>query len=228
MRSKFIFTLAVVFGFSFHNISAQHTAKITSSGIGYLEYLPQNYSSNTNDYPVVIFLHGIKERGTTSTDPATLKSSVQRVANVGLPKYVKYGTQYPFILISPQLKSSYGTWPANYVMDVLNHVRKYLRINERRIYITGLSLGGYGTWTTLGAYPEVFAAAVPICSGGSALSKACAIAAENVPLWAFHGTSDGIVSYTVTTRMINAVNACTPKPSPLAKTTLFSGLGHSI
>ena len=228
MRSKFIFTLAVVFGFSFHNISAQQTAKITSSGIGYLEYLPQNYSSNTNDYPVVIFLHGIKERGTTSTDPATLKSSVQRVANVGLPKYVKYGKEYPFILISPQLKSSYGTWPANYVMDVVNHVKKYLRINERRIYITGLSLGGYGTWTTLGAYPDVFAAAVPICSGGSALSKACAIAAQNVPLWAFHGTSDGIVSYTVTTRMINAVNACTPKPSPLAKTTLFSGLGHNI
>jgi predicted esterase len=228
MRLKFIFTLAVVCGFSLTALHAQQTAKITSSGIGYLEYTPQNYDNNNNDYPIVIFLHGIGERGTTSTDPATLKSSVQKVANVGLAKNVKQGTQYPFILISPQLKSSYGTWPANYVMSVLNHVKKYLRVDNRRIYITGLSLGGFGTWTTLGAYPEVFAAAIPICSGGSALSKACAIASENVALWAFHGTGDKVVSYNVTTKMINAVNACTPKPSPLAKTTLFSGLGHAI
>ncbi len=228
MRLKFIFMLAVVCGFSFSTARAQQTAKITSSGIGYLEYLPQDYNKNSNEYPLVIFLHGIGERGTTSTDPTTLKNSVQTVANVGLAKYVKYGQQYPFIVISPQLKSSYGSWPASYVMDVLNHVKKYLRVNNRRIYITGLSLGGYGTWTTLGAYPNVFAAAVPICSGGSALGKACAIAAENIPLWAFHGTSDNVVSYTVTTTMVNAVNACTPKPSPLAKTTLFSGLNHII
>lgn len=228
MKLKFISILAIIIGFSLQNSNAQQTAKITSSGIGYLEYLPQGYNNNSNDYPIVIFLHGIGERGTTSTDPNTLKASVQKVANVGLAKYVKYGKQYPFILISPQLKSSYGTWPANYVMDVLNHVKKYLRINDKRIYITGLSLGGFGTWTTLGAYPEVFASAVPICSGGGALSKACAIAADNVALWAFHGTADNIVSYKVTTTMINAVNACAPKPSPLAKTTLFSGLAHNI
>ena len=228
MRFKFIFTLAVVFGFSFTCLHAQQTAKITSGGTGYLEYLPQDYGKNSNDYPVVIFLHGIGEKGTTSTDPTTLKNSVMKVANVGLAKYIKYGAQYPFIVISPQLKSSYGKWPSAYVIEVLNHVKKYLRVNEKKVYITGLSLGGYGTWTTLGDYPEVFAAAVPICSGGNALNKACEIAAENVPLWGFHGTSDGIVSYTVTTKMINAVNACTPKPSPLAKTTLFSGLGHNI
>ena len=212
MKVRFIVALAVVCVISSSTTIAQQTAKITSSGIGYLEYLPQDYNKNTSDYPIVIFLHGIGEKGTTSTDPATLLSSVQKVANAGLPKYVKYGTQYPFILISPQLKSSYGTWPATYVMDVLNHVKQYLRINEKRIYITGLSLGGFGTWTTLGAYPGVFAAAVAICSGGNALSKACAIAAENIPLWAFHGTGDQVVSYTVTTNMINAVNACTPQP----------------
>ena len=228
MRSKFIFTLAVVCGLSFSIAHGQQVAKISAAGTGYMEYLPQDYKQNTKDYPLVIFLHGIGEKGTTSTDPATLKASVDKVTRVGLAKNVKYGTQYPFILISPQLKSNYGSWPANYVIEVLNHVKKYLRVDNRRIYITGLSLGGYGTWTTLGAYPEVFAASVPICSGGSALSKACAIAAENVALWAFHGTGDGIVSYTVTTKMINAVNACTPKPSPLAKTTLFDGLGHSI
>jgi predicted esterase len=228
MRLKFILTLAVVSGLSLFQLKAQQTAKITSSGIGFLEYLPDGYNSNSNDYPIVIFLHGIGEKGTTSTDPATLLNSVQKVANVGLAKNVKNGKKYPFIMISPQLKSSYGLWPASYVMDVYNYVKRYLRIDERRVYITGLSLGGYGTWTTLAAYPQVFAASVPICSGGNTLSKACVIAAENIPLWAFHGTADNVVSYTVTTKMIDAVNACSPKPNPLAKYTLFSGLSHYI
>jgi hypothetical protein len=228
MRLKTLLTLVVLGTLMSFYASAQQTAKITSSNTAYLEYLPQGYNTNSNLYPVVISLHGIKEKGTTSTDPAILKSSVQKVANVGLPKYVKYGKQYPFILISPQLKTSYGSWPAAYVMDVINHVKKTLRIDPKRIYITGLSLGGYGAWTTLAAYPSVFAAAVPICAGGNAISKACGIAAENVGVWGFHGDKDYIVSYTVTTKMVNAINACTPKPTHLAKATLFPGMGHII
>lgn len=228
MRLKIFLSLVVCGILLSSGVVAQQTAKITSSNIAYLEYLPQGYSTNSNLYPLVISLHGIKEKGTTSTDPATLKSSVQKVANVGLPKYVKYGKQYPFILISPQLKTSYGTWPASYVMDVINYARKTLRVDPKRIYITGLSLGGFGVWTTIGAYPDVFAGAIPICAGGNALSKACAIAAQNVPVWGFHGDKDYIVSYTVTTKMVNAINACTPKPSPLAKATLFPGMGHII
>jgi len=228
MRLKLFAILAVLGTLVSFVAGAQQTAKITSSNIAYLEYLPQGYSTNSNNYPLVISLHGIKERGTTSTDPATLKSSALKVANVGLPKYVKYGAQYPFILISPQLKSSYGTWPAAYVMDVINYVKNNLRVDPKRIYITGLSLGGYGVWTTVGAYPGVFAGAVPICPGGNALAKACAISTENVAVWGFHGDADAIVSYTVTTKMIAAMNACLTKPNPLAKATIFPGLGHII
>jgi hypothetical protein len=107
-------------------------------------------------------------------------------------------------------------------------VKTYLRVDPKRIYITGLSLGGYGTWTTVGAYPEVFAAAAPVCPGGNALSKACAIAAENVATWGFHGDADGVVSYQVTVKMTNAINACAIKPNPLAKMTIYPGLGHVI
>src|SRR5690606_17441898 len=167
MRSKLVVFVTVLVTFVSSAGFAQQTAKITSSNIAYLEYLPQGYNTNSNLYPLVISLHGIKEKGTTSTDPATLKASAAKVANVGLPKYVKYGQQYPFILVSPQLKSNYGTWPAAYVMDVINHVKKHLRVDPKRIYITGLSLGGYGVWTTLGAYPQVFAGALPICAGGN-------------------------------------------------------------
>jgi poly(3-hydroxybutyrate) depolymerase len=228
MRSRFVVFVTVLVTFVSSAGFAQQTAKITSSNIAYLEYLPQGYNTNSNLYPLVISLHGIKEKGTTSTDPATLKASAAKVANVGLPKYVKYGQQYPFILVSPQLKSNYGTWPAAYVMDVINHVKKHLRVDPKRIYITGLSLGGYGVWTTLGAYPQVFAGALPICAGGNALSKASAIAKENVAVWGFHGDADKTVSYTVTTKMVNAINASSPKPNPLAKVTLFAGAGHII
>jgi hypothetical protein len=207
---------------------AQQTAKISAGGTGYYEYLPQDYNSNNNLYPIVISLHGKGEKGTTSTNPDDIKAGVPKVANVGVAKLIKYGAEYPFIVISPQLKSSYGTWPPNYVMEVLNYVRKYLRVDPRRIYITGISLGGYGTWTTLGAFPETFAAAAPVCPGGNSLSKACAISAENVPTWGFHGESDGVVSYTVTTKMTNAINACPTKTTPLAKYTLYPSLGHVI
>jgi hypothetical protein len=228
MRRNFCHLLAVIATIMVLQANAQQTAKVTPSGIGYLEYLPQGYNSNTNKYPVVISLHGIKERGTTSTDHAVIKKSVLTVANVGLPKYVKNGQQYPFILVSPQLKTSYGTWPADYVMQVVNHVKKTLRIDERRIYLTGLSLGGYGVWKTAGANPSVFAAVAPICSGGGAVSQACDIADADLPAWTFHGNADHTVSYTVSTKMINAINGCTPKPSPLAKITIYPGLGHAI
>lgn len=228
MIRKFYFTLAAITAASFSIVSAQQTAKVTASGIGYLEYLPQGYHSSSNKYPVVISLHGIKEKGTSSTDRQRVLADLPRVDNVGLPKYVKSGKQYPFILISPQLKSKHGTWPPSYVIEVLNYVKKHLRIDEKRIYLTGLSLGGYGVWKTAAEYPEVFAAIAPVCPGGNAINKASAIAAKNLPAWGFHGGSDKIVSYTVTTKMINAMNSAPKKPNPLAKATIFPGMGHVI
>lgn len=228
MNRKFCFTLAAI-SFAFISIvSAQQTGKVTASGIGYLEYLPQGYHSNSNKYPVVIALHGIKEKGTSSTDPKLVLRDLEKVDNVGLPKYVKFGAKYPFILISPQLKSKYGIWPADFVMEVVNHVKKNLRIDENRIYLTGLSLGGFGVWRTAGEYPEVFAAIAPICPGGNSLSKANDIAAKNLPAWGFHGSGDKIVSYTVTTKMISAINSAPKKPTPLAKATIYPGMGHII
>jgi predicted esterase len=227
MKVKSTLLLAALFIGLWSNVIAQQTVKITSSNIGYLEYLPQGYAGNLDLYPIVISLHGIGEKGTSSTDPNLIMQSVPKVANAGLPKYVKYGTQYPFILISPQLKSTYSRWSGAYVMDVLNHVKKYLRIDNRRIYLTGLSLGGGGVWSVVSSYPDVFAAIVPICSGYNILSAAPTIASANIPIWAFHGDKDYTVSYTVTEKMINAINACLPKPNPLAKFTIFPGMGHN-
>ena len=227
MKRNFCLTLALTAA-SFAVLHAQQTAEITSSGIGYLQYLPDGYKSNSNRYPVVISLHGVKEKGTSSKDPELVMKDLPRVAYVGLPKYVKLGQKYPFILISPQLKSQYGSWPPDFIIEVINHVKKGLRIDEKRIYLTGLSLGGLGVWKTAGAYPKVFAAIAPICPGGNALDKAHVLAAENVAAWGFHGTSDHIVSYAVTANMINAMNTAPKKPNPLAKMTLFQNMGHNV
>ena len=203
----------------FSNVQAQQTAKMSPGGTGFLQYLPDGYSTSTSKYPIVISLHGIKEKGNTL-------SSVSIVANVGLPKYVKYGQKYPFILISPQLKTTMGRWTGAYVMEVLNYVKTYLRVDPNRIYLTGLSLGGGGVWSVATSYPEVWASILPICSGYNVLSGAAAIANTDLPVWGFHGDADAVVSESVTINMINAINSY--KPSPLAKLTIFPGMGHVI
>src|SRR5690349_9454570 len=107
MRLKFDYFLLSFVLLVCTQLQAQQTVKITPSGIGYLEYLPAEYQTNPEKFPLVIALHGVKERGPCSTNEFVIKSAVPEVANAGLPKYVKQGTQYPFILISPQLKTCY-------------------------------------------------------------------------------------------------------------------------
>jgi hypothetical protein len=219
MKLKIAFPLLFVALLILSNVQAQQTAKMTSSGIGFLQYLPDGYNSNTNKYPIVISLHGIKEKGNTLTD-------VNKVANVGLPKYVKLGTKYSFILISPQLKTNMGRWTGDYVIQVLNYVKSTLRVDPNRIYLTGLSLGGGGVQSVATAYPEVWASILPICSGYNVVSSAGKIASADLPTWGFHGDADAVVGEAVTINMINAINNY--KPSPLAKVTIFPNLGHVI
>jgi dienelactone hydrolase len=207
---------------------AQQVFKTTSpSTIAYYEYTPSDYNSNSNKYPVVIFLHGIGERGPNTTNKSILEDNIYKVAKIGPPMYVKNGTKFPFILISPQLKNNYGTWPASYVMEVINHVKTYLRIDEKKIYLTGLSLGGGGVWMTAQDFTKTFAAIAPVCGGYNTLSKAVNIGKENLPVWGFHGDKDTVVPMSRTINMVNAINASTPKPSPLAKVTIYAGVGHS-
>jgi poly(3-hydroxybutyrate) depolymerase len=206
--------------------NAQLTFKTTSpSTIAYYEYLPSDYNNNSNKYPVVIFLHGIGERGTNTTDKNVLANSIKTVAKFGPPLHAKNGAKFPFILIAPQLKNNYGTWPTSYVMEVINYVKTYLRIDEKRIVITGLSLGGGGTWTMAQEYPKLFSAVAPVCGGYNSTSQAVNIAKENVPVWASHGDKDTTVPMSKTVNMVNAINA--NKPNPLAKLTIYAGVNHN-
>jgi dienelactone hydrolase len=140
--------------------------------------------------------------------------------------YAKNGTQFPFILISPQLKNNYSSWPMWYILEVINWAKSTLRVDEKRIHVTGLSMGGAGVWTAIQEHPRLFATASPLCGAFNTTSKACGIAAENLPVWAFHGDADTTVPLSRSVSMVNAINACKPAPSPLAKMTVYPGVKH--
>ncbi len=225
MKKTLLFLLLL--GIAAPSFSQQVFKTTPKSVIAFLEYLPADYNSNSNKYPILIFLHGLGERGPNSTDLATLQSGSALISKHGPPKHIKNGSNFPFIVISPQLKNNYGSWPAWYIMEVIDYVKTYLRIDERRIHISGLSLGGGGAWTMAQNYPQMFATVSPVCGASNSTSKACGLAAENLPVWAFHGDADPTVSVNKTINMVNAINACTPKPNPLAKMTIYPGVKHN-
>ena len=98
------------------------------------------------------------------------------------------------------------------------------RIDTTRIYVTGLSLGGFGTWAYARAKPERVAAVVPIAGGGSTGTAVCAM--RDVPVWAFHGDADGTVNVSSSTNSVNALNACSPPPAVAPRLTIYPGVGH--
>jgi pimeloyl-ACP methyl ester carboxylesterase len=195
------------------------------SVIGYIEYLPPDYHTNSKKYPVVIFLHGKGQSGPASNDPAVLKTAYNSLVFYGPPKFVKRGTNFPFVLVCPQLKNNYGDWPSWYVMEVIEHVKTYLRIDVNRIYLTGTSLGGGGAWIAAQDYPNYFAAVAPVAGSNNSTAKAAGIAASDMPVWAFHGDRDGVVPLSRSSNMVNAINGY--KPKTLAKLTVYPGLGHN-
>lgn len=220
-------SLLVFLAFASPGYSQQTFQTTKESVIGLLQYLPKDYNSNSNKYPLVIFLHGTGERGANSTNPATLEGTVYSVDNLGPPRFAKDGQNFPFILISPQLKKGIGNWPTWYVLEVINWAKSTLRVDEKRIHITGLSLGGGGAWTIAQEQPHLFASLAPVCGGYNSTGKACGIAKENLPVWAFHGDADPTVSLSKSSSMVNAINACSPTPNPKAKLTIYPGVKHN-
>ncbi len=203
------------------SFSQNQTAKVSPSGTWYYEYIPADYNENSDDYPIMFFFHGLEERGNNEAD-------LLEVAKYGPPKHVKNGHNFPFILISPQLKTKLGNWPPHYMDEVVENVLNGdLRIDRSRIYITGLSLGGGGAWYYAQNFPEKIAAVAPVCGNRNIRSQACNIATANIPLWAFHGEEDGVVSVTRTIKMVEAINECDTKISPEPKMTIYKGVGHN-
>jgi predicted peptidase len=165
----------------------------------YLLYLPQDYDTKGRQrWPLMLFLHGAGERGT----------NIPRVAIHGPPKLAKQGKEFPFILVAPQCPDG-QVWENEALLQLLEHVTKRHAVDTNRVYLTGLSMGGYGTWKLAVAHPEKFAAIVPICGGGQTIDVMLAGrerggALKTLPIWAFHGAKDPVVPLEESERMVNA------------------------
>jgi predicted peptidase len=166
----------------------------------YLLFLPADYDPNgSKRWPLILFLHGAGERG-TNLDLVTVH---------GPPKIVQSRPDFPFIVVSPQCPPG-ERWHNDELVELLDYIEKQHRVDKKRVYLTGLSMGGYGTWNLGLAHPKRFAAIAPICGGGDTIQillpepkKVAPL--KSLPVWAFHGARDSTVPVQESERMIAAL-----------------------
>jgi dienelactone hydrolase len=205
--------------------TANQTIRTLPNGLRYWEYLPPTYSATGRKIPVVIFLHGLLERGNTDAD----MSKIINVNNTP-PNYVEDGEDFEFVLISPQLPTSQPGWNnKNHINPVVDYVLQNYNVDPDQLYLTGLSLGGGGVWGYAQdpVYGQKVRGIAPVCGHQNDQNKACNIANNGIRVWAFHGEDDTTVSKLKTINMVNAINACIPAPNPLAIKTIYPGVNHN-
>jgi len=194
--------------------SAELTYK-KSVTLRYLLFKPKGYDESDKKWPLMIFLHGAGERGT----------NLAAVAVHGPPKLVKEGKDFPFVLISPQCPNR-ETWQPEAIMGLVDEALKQYKVDPERVYLTGLSMGGFGSWALAATYPERFAAVAPICGGGNVIdvllpNKAAAL--KSLPVWAFHGAKDTTVKLEESERMVDAFKRA---GNQNVKLTVYPEAGH--
>lgn len=179
----------------------QFTRQITRTvTLNYLLYVPRAAAAQPDKkWPLILFLHGAGERG----------SDVWLVAKHGPPKIVREQPDFPFIVVSPQCPAG-RVWDNDEVLVLLDEILATQPVDPTRVYLTGLSMGGYGTWSLGLAHPERFAAIVPICGGGDPLKAMLADpnkaeALRSLAVWAFHGAKDPVVKLSESERMVEAL-----------------------
>jgi predicted peptidase len=177
-------------------------------------------------YPLVLFLHGAGERGSDNESQLVH----------GVPQFVERRKQYPCFLIAPQCPDGKKwvevDWSAEshvqpkdpgevgrLTLGLIDQAMKDLPVDAKRVYVTGLSMGGYGTWDLVARRPALFAAAAPVCGGAD---EATAARIKHVPVWAFHGALDTAVRPIRSRRMVAALQKVGGKP----KYTEYPDVGH--
>lgn len=175
----------------------------------YVTALPTTYAAEPGRrYPLLVFLHGSGERG--------LDLSAMTIH--GPWAFLKAHPEYQCIIVAPQCPPA-NRWQPPYVDDFITEVMAKYRVDPDRVYLTGLSMGGFGTWSEACAHPERFAAIAPICGGGDPTQVA---ALKNVPTWVFHGGADQTVPLVADQTMVDALKAAGGD----VQFTIYPGVGH--
>jgi predicted peptidase len=179
----------------------------------YVLFVPHDYKGD-KPYPLILFLHGAGEA----------QGGTKQPVEVGIgPVIKKHEKTFPCITIFPQ--SQKRTWragspDANRALAILDEVQKEYKVDAKRVYLTGLSMGGFGTWSLAAKYPERWAAIAPICGGGD---PKAADAIKDVPCWCFHGGADPVVKPDFSRAMMKALWAAGAHPNY----SEYPGVGHN-
>lgn len=171
-----------------HSTQRQVTS---ANSYNYLLFLPNQDTAKEQLLPTILFLHGAGERG----------SNLEDVKRHGVAKIVEEQPNFPFIVISPQCPPGQN-WSVELLSKLLDEAISAYPIDPNRVYLTGLSMGGYGTWHLAAAEPHRFAAIAPVCGGGNPIA---ARKLKNLPVWAFHGALDNVVPLRESELMVSAL-----------------------
>ena len=189
-----------MFGASVQTQQSMTLQKLHKFTARFLLYLPEGYQDKRESkWPLMLFLHGAGERG----------DNLNKVKAHGPPKMVEQGREFPFIIVSPQCPKN-QRWDDAMLTVLLDHVCKEYRVDTSRLYLTGLSMGGYGSWSLGMALCDRLAAIAPICGGGSFIdvynaSGAKGKALRSLGVWAFHGAKDTVVPISESEKMVEAL-----------------------
>ncbi|MBO7679689.1 MAG: prolyl oligopeptidase family serine peptidase [Thermoguttaceae bacterium] len=182
--------------------------------VSFLLYIPKNDAEKTEaGFPLMLFLHGAGDRG----------DDIELVKKAGPPKIIEKaerGKMWPFLTVSPQCPKG-KRWSGEQLLELLDYVMENYPVDPDRVYVTGLSMGGSGTWRLLAIAPERFAAAVPMCGRGD---PAAAGKMLDVPIWVYHGDSDNIVPVEESEAMVKAI---WEKGGTKVKLTEYPGVKHN-
>ena len=188
------------------------TIDYNGAAVKYIVFVPKGYTPE-KPHPTILFLHGSGEQGDDGKKQATQ----------GLGNAIKLAEdKWNFIVIFPQKPPGRGGFAEHekLILDIVEKTKKEYKVDDKRFYITGLSMGGYGTWMLTCKYPTMFTAAAPICGGGN---PADAAKIKDLPLWNFHGDKDTAVPIKRSQDMIDALKAAGATP----KFTIYPGVGHN-
>jgi predicted peptidase len=178
----------------------------------YLFFTPTNKKLIENDkFPLIVFLHGAGERG----------DELSKVRVHGPPKIVEQDASFPFMVFSPQCPAD-RWWEAEKLDKLLDEIVSNHQVDERRIYLTGLSMGGYATWDWVTLRPNRFAAIAPICGGDEEDARNASIH-KQVPTWVFHGEEDMVVPFENSVLIVEELKQ---KGSPVIFTS-YPETGHN-
>lgn len=186
----------------------ERTAQTNFGPLSYLLYQPPGFAEEPR--PLVMFLHGVGERG----------SDLGRVATHGIPALIERGKNFPFLAVSPQCPAEfYWGELTEALLELLSLLDPALNVDRSRVYLAGISMGGFGAFKLAAHAPDVFAALVSVCGGGE---EVWAAALAGLPTWIFHGQRDEVVPVASSQRMFAALEA---EGAPV-RLTLYDDLAH--